>query len=55
MNETYTVPSGATAMAGSQVFRLDPTVPGTLTGASQVRPPSVDLAKEIPLHPIQSS
>jgi hypothetical protein len=55
MNEAYTVPSGATATAGSQVLTFDPTVPGKSTGAPQVRPPSVDRARAIPLQPIHSS
>jgi len=41
MNETYTVPSGATATAGSQA----PDEPGMAMGSLHVVPPSADLAK----------
>jgi hypothetical protein len=41
MNETYTVPSGATATAGSQA----PGEPGITMGSLHVVPPSADLAK----------
>src|SRR5215472_17586354 len=41
MKDTYTVPSGATATAGSQ----PPLEPGMMSGARHVLPPSADLAK----------
>jgi len=44
MKETYTVPSGATAIAGSQA----PDEPGMMTGSLHVVPPSADLAKPMP-------
>ena len=55
MNAAYTVPSGATATAGSHVLTFEPTEPGRVTGVPKVRPPSVDRANAIPLQPIHSS
>jgi hypothetical protein len=55
MNTAYTVPSGATATAGSQEFTFEPTEPGTEIGLAKLRPPSVERANAIPLHPIHIS
>ena len=50
MNETYTVPSGATATAGSQA----PAEPGMTMGSLHVVPPSADLAKPMRGRPFDS-
>src|SRR5438067_571119 len=55
MNATYTVPSDATATAGSHTLKFEPTEPGTDCGAPKLRPPSVERAKAMPLQPIHAS
>src|SRR4051794_27238046 len=55
MNTAYTVPSGATVTAGSQALRFEPIDPGTEIGLLKLRPPSVERANAIPLHPIHVS
>src|SRR5579859_4810438 len=55
MKEAYTVPSGPTAIAGSQALRLELAAPGSESGALKVLPPSVETEKPMPLQPIQSS
>ena len=55
MKTAYTVPSGATVTAGSQVLRFEPIEPGTEIGLLKVSPPSVERANAIPLQPIHVS
>ena len=55
MKAAYTVPSGATATAGSQELTFEPTEPGKEIGAWKLRPPSTERPKPIPLQPIQVS
>src|SRR5436305_14101832 len=55
MNAAYTLPSGPTTTAGSHALRFDPIDPGRVIAAPNVRPPSVERAKPIFEHPIQSS
>src|SRR5438874_12620078 len=55
MNAAYTVPSGATATAGSHAFTFEPTDSGTEVGVSKLAPRLTERANAIPLHPIQVS
>src|SRR5580704_3707209 len=55
MKDANTVPSGATATAGSQTLPAGPAEPGTRIGVLKVLPPSADRANAMPRQPIHTS